>query len=185
MSVRIIGGERRGAILKTPEGEETRPLRDRIRQALFNIVRQELREAIVLDAFAGSGAVGLEALSNGASFCVFVESSPRAATIVRENIAKLRYEDRSLVLHGFSPEVVELSRHPTSLFSLLFLMPPYDSGLCEKVLSSQEIQARCAPGCLAINEIRESEALALPERWELVQERKYGTTKLALARLKK
>jgi len=179
MPLRIISGERRGAIIQTPEGQETRPLRDRLRQSLFNILRPDLRGVRVLDAFAGSGAVGLEALSNGASHATFVESWPTAAGAIRKNITKLRYEGRTLLLEGKSPAVIAKADGP---FDLLFLMPPYHSALCDAVLADAEVLRRCAPGALAACEIHADETLAPHAPWVAEDERLYGITKLVFLR---
>ena len=177
MTVRIISGERRGAHLRTPDGDATRPLRDRVREALFNTLRGDVRDARVLDAFAGSGAVGLEALSNGAEHAVFVEPAPPAARVIHENIAKLRYADRTLVLRGRSPDVLHkpLSIQP---FTLLFLMPPYHSGLCQQVLADPGALARCAPDALAVCEVHKEETFEPPEGWTMNREKLYGITRL-------
>lgn len=182
MSLRIISGERRGTHIDTPEGTETRPLRDRLRQALFNILRPYTRQAIVLDAFAGSGAVALEALSNGATRAVLVEPSGPAAHCIHRNIEKLRYEDRATLLRGESPgALAQLDRrHPA--FDLLFLMPPYHSGLCEKVLGSADLEPRITPDPLAICELHKDEPFNPPGGWKLEQERTYGITRLVFLR---
>lgn len=180
MSLRIISGERRGAKLRTPEGMETRPLRDRVREALFNILRPRMTGVHVLDAFAGSGAVGLEALSNGAEHCTFVEPSAAALAVLNDNIRKLRYEDRTLVERGKSPQII--SRLPRTLapFDMLFLMPPYHSGLCQAVLSSEAVQKRCTAGCLSVCELHTDEEWEAPAGWQEVDDRAYGVTRLVL-----
>ncbi|MBI1292420.1 16S rRNA (guanine(966)-N(2))-methyltransferase RsmD [bacterium] len=178
MTVRIISGNRRGAHLDTPEGMATRPLRDRVRQALFNILRPHTREAVVYDAFAGSGAVGLEALSNGARSAVFVDMSREATAVIRRNVTKLRFEKQSTILEGPSPAILASldKKHPP--FTLLFLMPPYHSGLCIPVLESLELQRRCDHGCLAVCEIHEDESIPPIEGWLPGEERQYGITRL-------
>ncbi|CAN5172575.1 16S rRNA (guanine(966)-N(2))-methyltransferase RsmD [soil metagenome] len=182
MSVRIISGDRRGAKLRTPDGDETRPLRDRIRQSLFNILRDDLRGVHVLDAFAGSGAVGLEALSNGAASAVFIESSTVASGIIRANINKLRYEERAIAILGSSPDAPGRSPLIKNPFDILFLMPPYHSELCQTVLKDAAVLRRCSAKCVAVVEIHESEIFEAPAGWELTDERKYGTTRLIFLR---
>lgn len=177
MTIRIISGERRGAKLQTPEGELTRPLRDRVRQALFNVLRDDVRGAVVLDAFAGTGAVGLEALSNGAEHATFIEVEPDVAQLIRGNIAKLGYASRSLVVEGASPGSIEKLR-PGAPFTLLFLMPSYHSGLCETVLGSEGVLARCAAGAVAVCEVHRDEAFAAPAGWRVMKEKRYGITRL-------
>ncbi len=178
MSLAIISGERRGAKLKTPEGLDTRPLRGRVRESLFSILRPRLAGVAVLDAFAGSGAVGLEALSNGAAHCVFIEPTGGALAALNDNIRKLRYEGRTLVERGKSPKI--LGRLPQSLdpFGMLFLMPPYNSGLCQRVLEDSALNARCEQDCLAVCEIHAEEAWDPPAGWRQVDDRGYGVTRL-------
>ena len=177
MTVRIIAGERRGALLKTPDGQETRPLRDRIREALFSMIRDDVRGAHILDAFAGCGAVALEAASNGAVHATMVELSPTAAAIIRQNVAKLRYADRTTLIVGASP--VALSGYvPPKPFDMLFLMPPYHSALCDAVLNDAAVHRLSAPGAVAICEIHKEEPEPKVTGWKLTKDKAYGITRL-------
>lgn len=180
MSLRIISGERRGAKLKAPEGLETRPLRDRVREALFSRIRPRLRGAFVLDAFAGSGAVGLEAVSNGAAGAVFIEPAEAALAALRHNVGKLRFGDRATILPGRSPGALAglPPAHPP--FDILFLMPPYHSGLWRDVLASPLLEGRITSSCLAVCEIHRDEAADAPGGWEPANDRLYGVTRLLL-----
>jgi 16S rRNA (guanine966-N2)-methyltransferase len=180
MTLRIIAGERRGARIEAPPGMETRPLRDRLRQALFNILRPRLRGAVVLDAFAGSGAVGLEALSNGAVHATFVDTSPAARAVLAANIAKLRYADRTRVLAEPMPAALAALPPDALPIDLLFLMPPYHSGLATAVLQCRELPPRLAPGALAIAEIHAEETMPIPTGWQRLDRRSYGITVLEL-----
>lgn len=178
MSLRIISGDRRGAKIEAPEGMETRPLRDRIREALISSLRPDLRAGgHVLDCFAGSGAVGFECLSNGAAFATFVESSPDAARVVRENARKLRYEEQSHLLEGEAPRVLH-GYKPATPFDFLLLMPPYNSGLCQAVLGDAAVVKMCAPDCIAICEVHRDEPIPAVEGWEVTKEKAYGITRL-------
>lgn len=181
MSLRIISGERRGTRIEAPPGQETRPLRDRLRESLFNILRPEIRGAVVLDAFAGSGAAGLEALSNGARHATMVELSPAAIAVIRANVGKLRYQDRSAVIEGPSPEAALRASAPAP-YHLILLMPPYHTNLCPAVLGHQPLLERCAPGALAVCEIHRDEAPPISPRWILEKERTYGITRLLFLR---
>ncbi len=177
--LRIISGDRRGAHLRTPEGDETRPLRDRVRQALFNILRPRLRESRVLDAFAGSGAVGLEALSNGALHATMVEPIPAAVAAIRDNVRKLRYEDRALVIQGLTPESPARSPLVTQSFTLVFLMPPYHSGLGQAAIADIDLSRRIAPEAMAVCEVHRDEPFEPPPGWQISDDRAYGITRLA------
>jgi len=183
MSLRIIAGNRRGAHLFTPEGLDTRPLRDRVRQALFDILRGTFDDARVLDAFAGSGAVGFESISRGATRAVFVEPSAPACDAIRKNTAKLRYEEFAELHQGKSPEVFAKLGDPK--FTHLFLMPPYHSGFCWKCLAAPALEPLLAKErrVLAVCEIHIEEPDQLPKGWEVFDDRNYGITRiLTLAR---
>lgn len=140
------------------------------------MIRMELRGAAVLDAFAGSGAAGLEALSNGASFALFVESSKAAAQVLEENIKTLKFENQSALLLGETPEI--LSRRPRDSYDFLFLMPPYHSGLCEITLASAPILQRTVKGSLAVCEIHREESPPNVQGWEQERDKHYGITRL-------
>lgn len=118
--MRIIAGEFRSRRLKTFPGVETRPTPDRMREALFNVLAPEIADAVFLDAYAGTGAVGIEALSRGAARAIFIERSRPAATLIRENLASLGLTARAEVLQG--RVLQHLSRRKAGI---VFLDPPY------------------------------------------------------------
>lgn len=133
--MRIIAGERRGAKLEAVPGLNTRPTADRVKEGLFNIIQMDIdSETIVLDAFAGTGALGLEALSRGAREAVFIEENPQALAVLRQNIAKCRYEDRARVISGDALSI--LPQLTDTAFDLIFVDPPYRKNLYEAVLFS-------------------------------------------------
>lgn len=133
MTLRIIAGERRGTHLAAPSGLETRPTLGRVRESLFMILQHDLPEARVLDAFAGSGALGLEAISRGASHATFIEQGRPALDALAANIRKLGWEDRTRVL---TREALTLFRQPQppdrDPYDLIFLDPPYGKDLCAR-----------------------------------------------------
>ena len=132
--MRIIAGEFRGRTLKAPKGEGTRPTTDRVREAMMSTVhsaRGGFDDAVVLDAFAGSGALGLEALSRGASSCVFLDESRAACTVVRENAAAARLAERARVLQTSAGAY--LAACPQT-FHLILLDPPYRRGTVAAIL---------------------------------------------------
>ncbi|MHB1312003.1 MAG: 16S rRNA (guanine(966)-N(2))-methyltransferase RsmD [Gemmatimonadaceae bacterium] len=129
--MRIIAGEWRGRPLKAPAGRATRPTTDRAREAWMSIIQPSLDGAQVLDLFAGSGALGLEALSRGAAHATFVEDDPAAITALRQNLATLRAEDRATVVRGDAVRFVrELG---AGSFDVAFADPPYELGLATAV----------------------------------------------------
>lgn len=131
--MRIITGTARGTKLTTPEGETTRPTAERTKQAIFNILQFELIGRRALDLFAGSGQLGLEALSRGAAYAVFSDSSQEACRAIRANIAKTHMEDRSRLICGEYQSAIRTLRGGEP-FDLIFLDPPYASGLLPRSL---------------------------------------------------
>lgn len=171
--MRIIAGQWRGRPLIAPRGQDTRPTADRVREALFSMLASRLGsfEGLqVADLFAGSGALGLEALSRGAAHCVFVENDRRAVDAIRSNIAAL----------GASGEVLARNAEHAALpapVDLAFLDPPYGSGLAPAVLAKLAV----APGGWVSVETGRGEAVAA-EGFEVDAERKYGKAKITLLR---
>ena len=182
--LKIIGGERRGAKLQTLEGLRTRPLRGRVRESLFSIIQFDLQGARVLDLFAGSGAVGLEAVSRGAARSVFVEADDSACGVIRNNVAKLRYEDRVDVVKGCLPEALDSIPPGDSSFDLVFMMPPYGLNLARPVLEKLGDADVLAEDAQVIVEIEREDALPFTEGqgWDVVKDRAYGVTRLLFLR---
>jgi len=122
--MRIIGGEHRGLKLAAPRGREVRPILDRVRESLFGILRNETPDAAVADLFAGTGVLGLEALSRGAASCLFVERDPACIATIRENVRRARLEERCHLVRDDAfraPELIVAS----GPVSLVFVDPPY------------------------------------------------------------
>ncbi|QWQ31115.1 16S rRNA (guanine(966)-N(2))-methyltransferase RsmD [Candidatus Minimicrobia vallesae] len=122
--VRIVSGEFGGRFIKTPPGSTTHPMGERVRSAMFNSLGESIRGARVLDAFAGSGAVGLEALSRGAESAVFVERDRVAQRVIAENISILGVEEKSIVIKTTIVNWLE-SASSTGEFDIIFADPPY------------------------------------------------------------
>lgn len=132
-SMRVIAGSARSLTLKTPEGMETRPTTDRIRETLFNILMPYLCDCSFLDLFSGSGAIGIEALSRGASECIFVENNRKAAACILENLSHTRLADRGRLLTAdVFAALPSLAFHGP--FDLIFMDPPYGKDLERQVL---------------------------------------------------
>ncbi|MFT8473459.1 16S rRNA (guanine(966)-N(2))-methyltransferase RsmD [Acetobacter persici] len=162
--MRIIAGARKGRMLAAPSGTTTRPTADRVRQAVFDILLHApwggpdlLNGARVLDAFAGTGALGLEALSRGADYATFFEKDRPALAALRANIAGCRWEDRSKVI----PRDVTKPTHAPAPCSLLFLDPPYRQDLPARTLAALDAQGWIAPGAIAVIETAAQEPLPL------------------------
>jgi len=131
--MRIISGQFRGRKLKTLEGMNTRPTADRVKESLFNILNSKVYDSKVLDLFAGSGALGLEALSRGAESCVFVDSSKEAINIIKENIKLCKIEEKSKVINK---DYLEVLKSTNEKFDIIFVDPPYSKGIEIRVLEN-------------------------------------------------
>jgi 16S rRNA (guanine966-N2)-methyltransferase len=123
--IRITGGIHRGRKIKSPQGAITRPTPEMVREALFNILCHKVVGSRFLDAFAGTGAVGLEALSRGADFAAFIEKDRTACKVLNENIASLNLMDKSLVLCSDVMESMKKLEKKVESFDIIFLDPPY------------------------------------------------------------
>ena len=129
--MRVITGSARGRRLKELEGQETRPTTDRVKEGLFSILQLEIEGRRVLDLFAGTGQLGIECLSRGAAKAVFVDQRTDAVRLIQENLALTELADRAEVICGSALDVVARA-HGT--FDIIFLDPPYQTGLLEKAL---------------------------------------------------
>lgn len=183
--MRIIGGARRGLKLaEVGEGDvaaHLRPTSDRVREAIFNLLinahGNPVAGARVLDLFAGTGALGLEALSRGAAQATFVEDGAKALALIRANIAKMRVEGETQVLRQ---DATRLGGNPGAGYRLVFLDPPYAKGLGEIALATALKGGWLAPEAVVVWE--ESAALAVPEGFRQVDQRRYGDTVVTLLR---
>ena len=184
--MRIVGGAHRGRRLAVPAGEAVRPTSDRAREALFDILSHGRLAASglpfagkpVLDAFAGTGAFGLEALSRGAAAAAFIENGREALTVLRRNIAALDEGERSHVVAG------DATRPPRAPFAcaLAFLDPPYRSGLAAPALAALAAAGFLTPDALVVIEVAAREAVLPPAGFSVVDERVYGAARFVLLR---
>ena len=129
--MRVITGRARGVTLKTPEGLQTRPTTDRVKEALFSIIQFDIPTAAVLDLFGGTGQLGIEALSRGAKQAVFVDESDKACRLIKENLKRTRMEDQAAVVRA--DYMAYLSRCKEK-FDIIFLDPPYAEVFLENAL---------------------------------------------------
>jgi len=178
--VRIVGGEFRGRGLATPRSRDIRPTTDRAREALFNILAHRFADRLdgsrVLDLFAGTGALGIEALSRGARFCMFVEEGVEGRGLIRENVETLGLTGRTRV---FRRDATSLGPAGTvQPFDLLFADPPYGKGLGERALASARAGGWLVPGALCVVEEAAAAPFAPGEGFSVVDERSYGETVL-------
>ena len=180
--MRIVSGRFRGRALAGPASRAIRPTSDRLRESIFNVLAHgygdPVRDARVLDLFAGTGALGLEALSRGAAEAVFIEQDREALAILRRNIATLGEEVRSRVVPGDATR----PPHAPSACGLVFLDPPYRSGLAAAALGALEAAGWLTPAALAVVELAAREELVPPAGFILLHERVYGAGRLAFLR---
>ncbi len=152
--MRIITGSKRGKKLVTLEGEQVRPTTDRVKESLFNILQFQLEGRRFLDLFAGSGQIGLEALSRGAAFAVFVDSSKESIRVVEKNLQSTGFESQAKVVMA---DYASYLRGCRERFDIAFLDPPYHAGLLEKALP--EVAERMNPGGVILCEHPKDENL--------------------------
>ncbi len=182
--MRIIAGKHGSRKLKTPEGDAVRPTSDRVRQAVFNMLnaRGLVVDAVVIDAFCGTGALGLEALSQGALYCTFFDKSKKSVDLARENITMLKEEGQS---HIAVADSIKLGVRPDHIVraDLVFLDPPYHQELVVKAIESLMQGGWLAPDAHFLIETAKAENLSCP-LIRVEHEKIYGDTKIILASLK-
>lgn len=187
--MRIVGGRLRGRELTAPTRKVSaslRPTRDRVRESIFNLllhgnyadppVPEEMR---VLDLFAGTGALGIEALSRGADWCTFVDTDPDARALIRSNLAALGLTGSARV---WRRDACDLARHHGPPFDLVLLDPPYGSDLIGRALVSAANGGWLADGALAVIEYGTRDSPSVPEEWTALLHRRYGETTLGVLR---
>lgn len=180
--MRIVSGSLRGRNIETPSGKNTRPTSDQTRESLFNILKHaewspSLDGAIVADIFAGSGALGFEAVSRGADFCLFVEMEPKARAAIRKNIDKMRLSEYTR-LHRF--DATKLKIAPGNLrgpFTHVFMDPPYNKGLWRPVLRRIAMQGLMAENGIIILEVGAEEEVEI-RGYEILSERLWGAARV-------
>jgi 16S rRNA (guanine966-N2)-methyltransferase len=183
--MRIVAGKFRSTRIEAPKGLATRPTSDRVRQALFNVLEHgapgvEFEGARVLDLFAGSGALGLEALSRGARFCLFVEESTEARAAIRRNVEALWLTGATKIWRRDATKLGEAGTMQP--FDIIFLGPPYGKGLGTRALQSAAEGSWIREGAIAVLEERANVDIELPEAFEEIDMRTYRDTKLIVMR---
>lgn len=182
--MRIVGGRWRGRSLKGPSSDAIRPTSDRLRETLFNILQHGYGDPVagarVLDLFAGTGAMGLEALSRGAAFALFVDDGAQARGIIRENVEALGAGGATRLFRRDATRMGEAA--PNMPFSLVFCDPPYGKDLAPRALQSCAQGGWLAPGALVVVEEAHGVDLQLPDHFEAIERRDYGETQVLFAR---
>jgi 16S rRNA (guanine966-N2)-methyltransferase len=176
-SVRIIGGSWRSRILRFPAASDLRPTPDRVRETVFNWLAPHIEGAVCLDLFAGSGAFGFEAASRGASRVTLVERDPAVAAVLREHAQRLDATNVQVVLSD-ALSWLDNAREPADV---VFLDPPYQSGLLAAAIARIAVNAIIRPGGLVYLEAPADSALALPSGWTLHRSKRAGQVGYHLA----
>ncbi|MEO5325869.1 16S rRNA (guanine(966)-N(2))-methyltransferase RsmD [Mesorhizobium sp. CC13] len=176
--MRVVGGELRGRALATPRDHAIRPTTDRTREAVFNVLAHRfgdrLEGARVLDLFAGTGALGIEALSRGASYCVFIEESAEGRGLIRTNVETFGLTGRTKI---FRRDATGLGEAGTmGPFGLVFADPPYGKGLGERALRSARAGGWLAAGTLCVVEESAAAPFDPGPGFSVLDERSYGET---------
>ncbi len=186
--MRIVAGRFRGRAIATPEHEGLRPTSDRVRESIFNILAHgiadfELEGARVIDLFAGTGALGLEALSRGASYCLFVEEGVEARALIRRNVEAFGLTGETRIFRRDATDLGPAGNMPP--YSLAFLDPPYGKGLAGRALAGLVQGGWLAPGALCVVEDRAGEQLDRPDSCGPLDVRTWGETQVHFLRFEK
>jgi 16S rRNA (guanine966-N2)-methyltransferase len=187
LMLKLVGGRHRGRSIATPDGDTTRPTSSRARESLFNILAHAswrddgtspLIDARVLDAFAGSGALGIEALSRGAAHVTFLDNDATAIRLIGENLRKLGETDNARVIRA------DALRPPPSreACDLVFLDPPYRSGQAAPALLALTAAGWLTPDAIATVELANTEDIVPPTGFAAIDERRYGLAKIVILR---
>ena len=183
--MRIIAGKRRGASLSAPEGLDVRPTLARVRESLFNVLDggrfgSPYRNQLVIDAFAGSGALGLEAISRGGARAVFLENAIQPRRALHRNIRTLGFNEQATVIES---DATKLRRAAPETAGLILMDPPYGSGLAAPCLQALKFYGWSSPSTLVVLELAAKEQTSMPDWLAAVDVRCYGRTKLVFLQI--
>ncbi|MBF0358388.1 MAG: 16S rRNA (guanine(966)-N(2))-methyltransferase RsmD [Magnetococcales bacterium] len=185
--LKISGGSCRGRILRTGTDKRIRPTTGRVKEALFSMLGSRVSQAVVLDLFAGSGSLGLEALSRGAAAAIFVDNHRQSLSLIKENIKQCGFIDKSEVVSGSALQsrlynTLEQQLKKNSWqhegFNLVFLDPPYGQGMAQSAINNLTASTLLLVDAVVVTEEAENVIVTLPEDWTLLQSRSYKDTRL-------
>lgn len=182
--MRVIAGKARRILLSTPAGLTTRPTTDRVKETLFNMINYELPGAAFLDLFAGSGAIGIEALSRGCRRAVFVEQDQKAIACIRSNLERTKLAPSARLVAADAALALAKLAGEGEVFDLIFMDPPYRMGFAEKILKVLSDNTVCTQKTLVIFEEAIETELSFVEEsgFEIVKEKCYKTNKHVFVR---
>jgi 16S rRNA (guanine966-N2)-methyltransferase len=184
--MRVVGGRLKGRNIAAPASRDIRPTADRLRESVFNILVHAYDDPIdgarVLDLFAGTGALGIEAVSRGAAFALFVDNGAEARALLRNNVEALALGGVSKV---YRRDATDLGpAHPMQPFSLAFLDPPYGKGLADRALASLRDGGWLTPGALVVVEEAKAAGFSAPDGFEELERRAYDDTEFVFLRVR-
>ena len=183
--MRIVGGQFRGRALAAPSNHVTRPTSDRVREAVFNILTHGIADfsidgVKVLDLFAGTGALGIEALSRGGSFCMFVEEDAAARGTIRQNVEAFGLTGVTKIFRRDATDLGPAGKYAG--YGLVFADPPYDYDLAPKALTSAASGGWLLPACIAVIEDRSGTIITWPAGFTHLDTRTWGDTQVSFGR---
>jgi len=176
--LRVIAGSAKGHKLKSLKGLKTRPTLERIREAVFNVLGSKVFNAVILDLFSGTGAIGIEALSRGARFCYFNDSDRNAKEIIQDNLLHCRLQEKSRVYSMDALHLIDfLNKQQNIILDLIYIDPPYNLGLYESIFFRLENSTLLNEGSIIIAESNNKTLLPEKTRYlELIRKNSYGDT---------
>jgi 16S rRNA (guanine966-N2)-methyltransferase len=180
--MRITGGQAKSRVLSSPKGLKIRPTTDQVREAIFNIIGQDLSGLKVLDLFAGTGSLGLESLSRGALSALFIDSSQQSVNLIKKNLAICGYEGSGAVLRKDLGRGIPLN-HPLikGIVDLVFLDPPYRNKIIPFLLEELSTEEVVSSGSLVVAESSKNEELPVSvKNFQMVDTRLYGITRISI-----
>ena len=175
--MRIISGTSKGRKLVTPRSQSLRPTSDRVKESIFNILQDEIVGKVVLDLFAGTGNLGIEALSRGAKKTIFVEKGRQALRLIQRNLTQFGLEERSEILPKDANRAIGILKQKGESFDLILMDPPYQKGLIQKTLmklNSYPIYHK--DSILVIEHDRREPLSTVMDGWNLIRQRRIGDT---------
>jgi 16S rRNA (guanine966-N2)-methyltransferase len=171
--VRIIAGQQKGRRISAGKGSGIRPTSDRVRETIFNVLRGEVEGKRVLDLFAGAGGLGLEALSRGAAWVTFVDSSSRSINLLKRNLERLNLESCSAVI---KLDGLKALKRLEESFDLIFADPPYGKGFIQRTVDSLVESRTLRPGGILVLEHHKREIFDCPQELSPLKQSKFGDT---------
>ena len=183
--MRVVAGKFRGRPLATPADQRVRPTSDRVREAVFNVLAHGIDDfaidgARVIDLFAGTGALGIEALSRGAAACLFVEEDAEARGLIRQNVETFQLTGITRIYRRDATDLGEAGNRDR--YDLAFLDPPYGKGLGEKAIAAAIAGGWLEPGAVIVLEERKGTAISWPAGCQLLETRSWGDTEVHFVR---